>query len=121
MNLQQQARHLNSIINLHRNLLREARYSNSITIPLLRDDGGKVVTVSSPLDLRYLPMGTRINMCWTELQVAPGNMVYPYSGGEMASTFEEFWDEMVACVAYQPHDDPEAMPRITYMPDTERN
>lgn len=32
MNLQQQARHLNSIINLHQNLLREARYS--ITIPL---------------------------------------------------------------------------------------
>lgn len=121
MNLQQQARHLNSIINLHQNLLREARYSNSVTIPLPRDDGGKTVTVSSPLDLRYLPIGTRINMCWNEVQVAPGSMAYPYSGGEMAMTFEEFWDEMVACVAYQPQDDPEAMPRITYMPDTERN
>lgn len=121
MNLQQQARHLNSIIKLHQNLLREARYSNSITIPLSRDDGGEAVLISSPHDLARLPIGTRINMCWNEVQVAPDNMAYPYSGGEMAMTFEEFWDEMVACVAYQPHDDPEAMPRITYMPDTERN
>lgn len=121
MNLQQQARHLNSIINLHKNLLREARYSRCITISLPRDDGGEAVAVSSPLDLRYLPIGTRINMCRTELQVAPGSMVYPYSDGEIAHTFDEYWDEMVACVAYQPQDDPEAMPRITYMPDTERN
>lgn len=121
MNLQQQARHLNSIIKLHQNLLREARYSNSITIPIPRDDGGEAVTVSSPLDLRYLPIGTRINMCWTELQVAPGNMVYPHSDGEIACTFDEYWDEMVACVAYQPQDDPDAMPRITHMPNTERN
>lgn len=121
MNLQQQARHLNSIIKLHQNLLREARYSRSISIPLPRDDGGKAVTVSSPLDLRCLPIGTRINMCWNEVQVAPDSMAYPYSGGEMAMTFDEFWDEMVACVAYQPQDDPDAMPRITHMPDTERN
>lgn len=121
MNLQEQARHLNSIIKLHQNLLRAARYSYSITIPLPRDDGGEAVAVSSPLDLRYLPIGTRINMCRTELQVAPGSMVYPYSDGEIAHTFDEYWDEMVACVAYQPQDDPEAMPRITYMPDTERN
>lgn len=121
MNLQQQARHLNSIIKLHQNLLREARYSMCLTIPLPRDDGGKAVTVSSPLDLRYLPIGTRINMCWIELQVAPGNMVYPYSDGEIACTFDEYWDEMVACVAYQPQDDPDAMPRITYMPIIERS
>lgn len=121
MNLQQQARHLNSIIKLHQNLLREARYSNSIAIPLPRDDGGKAETVSSPFDLGYLPIGTRINMCWNEVQVAPGSMVYLHLGGETAMTFEEFWDAMVACVAYQPHDDPEAMPRITYMPDTEHN
>lgn len=121
MNLQQQARHLNSIIKLHQKLLCEARYSNSITIPLPRDDGGKAVTVSSPLDLRYLPIGTRINMCWTELQVAPGSMVYPHSNGENACTFDEYWDEMVTCVAYQPQDDPDAMPRITHMPNTEHN
>lgn len=121
MNLQQQARHLNSIIKLHQNLLREARYRCSITIPLPRDDGGEDVLIRSPLDLRYLPIGTRINMCWTELQVAPGSMVYPYSGGEIACTFDEYWDEMVACVACQPQDDPDAMPRITHMPDTERN
>ena len=121
MNLQQQARHLNSIIKLHQNLLREARYSNSIAIPLPRDDGGEAVLISGPHDLARLPIGTRINMCWTELQVAPGGMAYPYSNGEGARTFDDFWDEMVACVAYQPHDDPDAMPRITYMPDTERN
>lgn len=121
MNLQQQARHLNSIIKLHQNLLREARYSRSITIPLPRDDGGDAVTVSSPLNLRYLPIGTRISACWNELQVAPGGMVCPHSGGEVARTFDEFWDELVVCVAYQPQDAPEATPRITYMPDTERN
>ena len=121
MNLQQQARHLNSIIKLHQNFLRKARYSNSITIPLPRDDGGEDVLIGSPHDLMALPIGTRINMCWTELQVAPGNMVYPHSGGEIACTFDEYWDEMVACVAYQPQDDPDAMPRITHMPDTEHN
>lgn len=120
MNLQQQARHLNSIINLHKNLLREARYSNSVTIPLPRDDGGETVFISSPSGLEFLPMGTRINMCWTEVQVAPGGMIYPHSGGEMAATFDEYWDELVACVAYQPQDDPDAMPRITHMPDIER-
>lgn len=121
MNLQQQARHLNSIIKLHQNLLREARYSNSITIPLPRDDGGKDVLIRSPHDLEALPIGTHISMCWNELQVAPGSMVYPYSGGEIARTFDEYWDELVACVAYQPQDDPDAMPRITHMPITERN
>lgn len=121
MNLQQQARHLNSIIRLHQRLLREARYSNSLTIPIPRDDGGETVLISSPHDLEALPNGTRINMCWSELQVAPGGMIYPYSGGENAATFNEFWDDLVACVAYQPHDDPEAMPRITYMPNAERN
>lgn len=121
MNLQQQARRLNSIIKLHQRLLREARYSMCITIPLPRDDGEGDVPIHSPHDLARLPIGTRINMCWTELQVAPGSMVYPYSDGEVACTFDEYWDEMVACVAYQPQDDPEAMPRITYMPDTERN
>lgn len=121
MNLQQQARHLNSIINLHKNLLREARYSRCITISLPRDDGGETVLISSPNGLARLPIGTRVNMCWNELQVAPGGVAYPYSGGEVAMKFDEFWDEMVACVAYQPQDDPDAMPRITYMPDTERN
>lgn len=121
MNLQQQARHVNSIIKLHQNLLRAARYSNSITIPLPRDDGGKTVRIRSPHDLECLPVGTRINACWSELQVAPGGMVYPYSGGEKAATFDEFWDDLVACVAYQPHDDPEAALHITHMPDTERN
>lgn len=121
MNLQEQARRMNSIINLHRNLLREARYSNSLTIPIPRDDGGETVPIRSPYDLERLPNGTRISMCWNELQVAPGGMIYPYSGGENAATFTEFWDELVTCVAYQPHDDPDAMPRITHMPDTERN
>lgn len=121
MNLQEQARHLNSIINLHKNLLREARYSCSVTIPFPRDDGEEAVLISSPHDLARLPIGTRVNACWDELQVAPGGMVYPYSGGEMAVTFDEYWDELVACVAYQPQDDPEAMPRITHMPNTERN
>lgn len=121
MNLQQQARHLNSIINLHKNLLREARYSRCITIPLPRDDGGETVRISSPNGLARLPIGTRINTCWCEYQVAPGGMVYPYPGGEKAETFEGFWDGLVTCVAYKPHDAPEAMPRITYMPDTERN
>lgn len=121
MDLQQQARHLNSIIKLHQRLLCKARYSNSLTIPIPRDDGGETVLISSPHDLAFLPNGTRISMCWTELQVAPGSMAYPHSGGEIACTFDEYWDEMVACVAYQPQDDPEAMPRITYMPDIERN
>lgn len=121
MNLQEQARHLNSIIKFHQNLLREVRYGGCITIPISRDDGGETVTVSSPLDLRYLPIGTRISMCWNELQVEPGSMVYPYSGGEIACTFDEYWDELVACVAYQPQDDPDAMPRITHMPIIERN
>ena len=121
MNLQQQAQHLNSIIKLHQNLLREARYRCSITIPLPRDDGGEAVLISSPHDLARLPIGARVNACWNELQVAPGGMVYPYSDGEMAMTFDEYWDELVACVAYQPQDDPEAMPRITHMPATERN
>lgn len=121
MNLQQQARHLNSIIKLHQRLLREARYSMCVTIPLPRDDGEEDVPIHSPHDLARLPIGTRINACWDELQVAPDGMIYPHSGGEKAETFEEFWDCLIACVAYQPQDDPEAMPRITYMPNTERN
>ena len=121
MNLQEQARHLNSIIKFHQNLLRELRYGGCITIPIPRDDGGEDVPIRTPHDLAALPIGTRIGMCWSELQVAPGGMVYPYSGGENAETFNEFWDELVACVAYQPQDDPDTMPRITHMPITERN
>lgn len=120
MNLQQQARHLNSIINLHQNLLREARYSNSITIPLPRDDGGEDVSISSPHDLMALPSGTCISMCGSELEVVSVGLIC-LCHREIARTFDEYWDELVACVAYQPHDDPEVMPRITHMPDTERN
>lgn len=120
MNLQQQARHLNSIIKLHQNLLREARYSNTVTIPLPRDDGGEAVPISSPHDLMALPSGTCISMCGSELEVVPVGLIC-LCHREIARTFDGYWDEMVACVAYQPHDDPDAMPRVTYMPDTERN
>lgn len=120
MNLQQQARHLNSIIKLHQNFLREARHNSGITIPLPRDDGGGIVHIRSPHDLERLPYGTRINLCGDEVRIDSHGVAWKYSE-EADFTFDEFWDALVACVAYQPHDDPEAMPRITYMPDTERN
>lgn len=120
MDLQQQAQHLNSIIKLHQNLLREARYSNSITIPLLRDDGGKAVTVSSPLDLRYLPIGTRINLCGDEVRIDSYGVAWKWSE-ENDFTFDEFWDTLIELFAYPPEDHPDPLPYITYMPIAERN
>ena len=120
MNLQQQARHLNSIIKLHQNLLHEARYSRSITIPLPRDDGGETVRIRSPHSLERLPHGTRISLCWDEVRITSYGVAWKYSE-EIDFTFDEFWDTLVELFAYLPEDRPEAMPRITYMPDTERN
>lgn len=119
MNLQEQARRLNSIIKLHQNLLREARYCCSISIPIPRDDGGEAVVISSPLDLRYLPIGTRISMYRQDLQVVSGGIAYLGRDG-IAYTFEGLWDELVACTGF-PLERSEAMPRITSMPNTERN
>lgn len=119
MDLQQQAQHLNSIIKLHQNFLREARYSCSISIPIPRDDGGEAVVISSPLDLRYLPTGTRISMYRQDLQVVSGGIAYLGRDG-IAYTFEGLWDELVACTGFPP-ENPEAAPRITHMPITERN
>lgn len=120
MNLQQQARHLNSIINLHQNLLREARYSNSIAIPLPRDDGGGIVRIRSPHDLERLPYGTRINLCGDEVRIDSHGVAWKYSE-EADFTFDEFWDALVELLAYPPEDHPEALPYITHMPITERN
>lgn len=120
MNLQQQARHLNRVIKFHQNLLREARYSHSITITLPQDDGGEAVTVSSPLDLRYLPIGTRISLCGDEARIALGGVAWKYSE-ENDFTFDEFWDALVELIAYPPEGHPEPFPYITYMPLTERN
>lgn len=117
MNLQEQARHLNSIIKLHQNLLREARYRRSITIPLPRDDGGKAVTVSSPLDLRYLPVGTRISLCGDEVRIAVDGVAWKHSE-QNGFTFDEFWDALVELIAYPPEGHPEPFPYITYMPLT---
>lgn len=115
MNLQQQAQHLNSIIKLHQNLLREARYSCSITIPLPRDDGGEKVLISSPHDLAHLPIGTRIGVWRQELRVVPGGLAY-HGHEEIVYTFEGFWDELITCTAFPPRD-AAAMPRITHMPE----
>lgn len=119
MNLQQQARHLNSIINLHQNLLREVRYGECITIPLPRDDGGETVPIRSPRDLVTLPMGTRIRVYGNEFQVTPDGIAF-LTRKEIAYTFDDFWDELVTYTGFPP-ERPEAMPRITYMPNTERN
>ena len=120
MNLQEQARHLNSLIKLHQKLLREARYSYGITIPLPRDDGRKAVAVSSPLDLRYLPYGTRISLCGDEVRVTSYGVTWKH-GEETDFTFDEFWDTLVELFAYPPEDHPEALPRIAYTPGTGRN
>lgn len=120
MNLQQQAQHLNSIIKLHQNLLRGARYSRSITIPLLRDDGGETVRICSPHDLERLPYGTRINLCGDEMRITSYGAAWEYSE-ETDFTFDEFWDALVELIAYPPEDHPEVLPRITHMPNTERN
>ena len=120
MNLQQQARHVNSIIKLHQNLLREARYRCSIIIPLPRDDGGETVRIRSPHSLERLPYGTRISLCGDEVRVTSYGVAWKH-GEETDFTFDEFWDTLVELFAYPPEDYPEAMPRIAYMPDTERN
>lgn len=120
MNLQQQARHLNSIIKLHQRLLREVRYSRSITIPLLREGGGETVLISSPSDLDRLPYGTRISLCGDEVRVTMCGMAWERSE-ETDFTFDEFWDALVELFAYPPEDYPEALPRITHMPITEHN
>lgn len=120
MNLQQRARHLNSIIKLHQNLLREARYSRSITIPLPRDDGGETVRIRSPHSLERLPCGTRISLCGDEVRVTSYGVTWKH-GEETDFTFDEFWDTLVELFAYPPEDYTQAMPCITYMPDTDRN
>ena len=119
MDLRQQARQLYSIIRLHQNLMHEARYCCSITIPIPRDDGGEDVPISSPRDLVTLPMGTRVSVYGKELQVTPDGITF-LTRKEIAYTFDDFWDELVAYTGFPP-ERPEAMPRITYMPDTERN
>lgn len=119
MNLQQQAQHMNRIIKLHQNLLREVRYGEHIVIPLSRDDGGEDVLIRSPRDLATLPIGTRVGVYGNEFQVTPDGMAF-LACKEIAYTFDDFWDEMVAYSAYPPRR-PEAMPRITHMPDTEHN
>lgn len=120
MNLQQQARHVNSIIKLHQNLLREARYSRSITIPLLRDDGGETVRIRSPHDLERLPYGTRINLCGDEVRIASYGVAWKWSE-ENDFTFDEFWDTLIELFAFPPEDHPDPLPYITYMPITERS
>lgn len=120
MNLQQQARHVNSIIKLHQNLLREVRYGEHITIPLPRDDGGETVRIRSPHDLERLPYGTRINLCGDEVRIASYGVAWKYSE-ETDFTFDEFWDALIELFAYPPEGHPEVLPYITYMPITERN
>lgn len=101
MNLQQQARHMNSIIKLHQRLLREVRYSRSITIPLPRDGGGETVRVSSPHDLERLPYGTRISLCGDEVRITSSGMAWEYCE-ETDFTFDEFWDALIELFAYPP-------------------
>lgn len=119
MNLQEQAQHLNSIIKFHQNLLREVRYGGRITIPIPRDDGGEDVQIRTPYDLAELPIGTCISVWRQELRVVPGGLAY-HRHEEIVYTFEGFWDELVACIAFPP-EATAATPRITHMPDTERN
>lgn len=120
MNLQQQARRVNSIIKLHQNLLREARYSRSIIIPLLRGDGGETVRIRSPHDLERLPYGTRINLCGDEVRIASYGVAWKWSE-ENDFTFDEFWDTLIELFAFPPDDHPDPLPYITYMPITERS
>lgn len=120
MNLQEQARHLNSVMKLHQRLLREARYSGSISIPLPRDDGGSAVHIRSPHDLERLPYGTHINLCGEEVRITSYGAAWKYSE-ETDFTFDELWDALVELVAYPPEDHPDPLPYITHMPDTERN
>ena len=115
MNLQEQARHLNSIIKFHQNLLREVRYGGRLTIPIPRDDGGEDVPIRTPHDLAHLPIGTRISVWRQELRVVPGGLAYHRHEG-IVYTFEGFWDELITCTAFPPRD-AAAMPRITHMPE----
>lgn len=119
MNLQEQARHLNSIIKLHQRLLREVRYGERITIPVPRGDGGEDVPIRSPRDLATLPTGTRVSVYGNEFQVTPDGMAF-LTRKEIAYTFDDFWDELVTYTGFPP-ERPEALPRITHMPNTKHN
>lgn len=116
MTLEESAKRILSLLNLHKRAVRDIRYSRCFRAPVTLPDGTQT-EVGSPDDLAPLGVGTVIEMFGHEWVIVMGGLAYP---GEQDSviSFDTCFDEMLRYYAgYTAH--PEWAPRIISRPDTE--